>query len=84
MHHHNAQTALFLALLVASLSACSVLFSTFLSSASASNGHSTFVSFAQDDGELALWRRISAFDRVVFVVIDALRSARVQVIFASF
>jgi hypothetical protein len=30
---------------------------------------------------MALWRRVSAFDRVVFVVIDALRSARVQVIF---
>jgi hypothetical protein len=80
---HNARSALFLALLAVSLSACSILFSTFLSSTSASSGFSSFLSFAKSDGELALWRRISAFDRVVFVVVDALRSARVQVMFGT-
>ncbi len=82
MHNQTPRTALFIALLAVSLLACSVLLSTFLSPASASSGHSTFLSFARGDGELALWRRISAFDRVAFVVIDALRSARVQVIFS--
>jgi hypothetical protein len=52
-----------------------------LSTTSASDGHSTFDSFAERDGDSALWRKISAFDRVAFIVVDALRSARVQVSF---
>ena len=76
---HQAPAALFIALLTLSLFACAVLFSTFLSTSAASNGHSSFSSFAPGDGEAALWRKLSSFDRVAFVVIDALRSARVQV-----
>jgi hypothetical protein len=75
----RARTSLFVALLTLSLLACAVLFSTFLSTTSASNGHSSFSHFAPRNGEAALWRKISAFDRVAFIVVDALRSARVQV-----
>jgi hypothetical protein len=79
--HPRAHPVLFLFLLSLSLLACAVLFSTFLSATSASNGLSSFSSFAKEDGELEIWRNISAFDRVAFIVIDALRSARVQVSF---
>ena len=79
--HLRTHPFLFLFLLSLSLLACAVLFSTFLSATSASNGLSSFSSFAKEDGELEIWRKISAFDRVAFIVIDALRSARVQVSF---
>jgi hypothetical protein len=75
----RARTSLFISLLAMSLLACAVLFSTFLSTTSASNGHSSFSHFAQMNGESAIWRNISSFDRVAFIVVDALRSARVQV-----
>ncbi len=77
----HQRSSLFLFLLGLSLLACTVLFSTFLSTTSASDRHSTFNSFAERDGDSELWRKISAFDRVVFIVVDALRSARVQVSF---
>ncbi len=76
---HPRTPILFLLLLSFSLLACAVLFSTFLSATSASNELSSFSSFAKEDGELEIWGKISAFDRVAFIVIDALRSARVQV-----
>jgi len=79
---HQAPAALFIVLLAVSLFSCAVLFSTFLSTSAASNGYSSFASFAPGDGEAALWRKLSSFDRVAFVVIDALRSARVQVRFS--
>jgi hypothetical protein len=77
----KARLVLLITLLGLSSAACVALFSTFLSSRTASNGHSTFSSFASGAGESLLWRKISSYDRVAYVVIDALRSSRVQVLF---